>query len=246
MSIRGSLSKSLEALGKRVASGESSSPDPVREEKIPGWVIALTCIGAVVLLIVGVLVLVAGRDMWQHPGKPQVSHPIKATLEVVKAPVKVVKKNGATHRKLSTIKRVKTVERLGRVGERSETVTLAILATGAALLLAGGFAARLTKLKLPGVEMSAQTLSALREKAKRHVTDNAKKKGKQDILQDNEKLDEAVDLTVLAGLEGKTRTAAAAAMGAIPPPQAAEALSLNEEKLQKAAEVAVQTVSEET
>src|ERR1700710_617153 len=88
------------------------------ERKTPKWVIVLTFIGAAVLLIVGVLVLLAGREMWQHPGSPQVSHPTKATLEVVKMPVKVVKKHGQTHRSLGPGKQERRAEGWGRGGGR--------------------------------------------------------------------------------------------------------------------------------
>jgi hypothetical protein len=203
--------------------------------------VVLTCVGAAVLMIVGMLVLIAGWDMWQHPGHPQVSHPTKVTFEVVKTPVKVVKKNNATHRKLSAVKRVKTVERLGQGGGRSETVALATLATGAALLLAGGFAARMTKIKLPGVEMDAETLSAYSAVAGAQVADVAKEEGKQDILEDKAKLAEAAKITLLSGLEGETQAAVAAAMGE--PLRTVE--TIDEQKLQTAAEAAVQEVSEE-
>jgi hypothetical protein len=243
MSVRESLSKSLTGLGKRVAPQQPASLPAVAEKKTPGWIIVLTFIGATVLLIVGVLVLIAGREMWQHPGNPQVSHPTKATFEVVKAPVKIVKANGTTRRKLSAVKRVKTVERLGQGGGRSETVALATLATGAALLLAGAFAARLTKIKLPGVEMDAETLSTVSAVAGAQVADAAKEEGREDVLKDKAKFAEATKITLLAGLEGQTRTAVAVAMGE-EPLLAVE--MIDEEKMQKAAEVAVQKVSDET
>ena len=200
------------------------------ERKTPKWVIVLTFIGAAVLLIVGVLVLLAGREMWQHPGSPQVSHPTKATLEVVKMPVKVVKKHGQTHRRLGTVKRVKTVERLGQGGGRSEAVAMATLATGAALLLAGGFAARLTRIKLPGVEMDATAAFEAGSVAGAEVAKAAEAKGTSDVLQDKAKLVEAASIT-------------GAAMGVKPAPPLE---SIDDEKLQAAAEAAVQRVSDET
>lgn len=241
MSIRSSLSKSLAKLSKRVAPEESPGLPPVATKKTPGWMIVLTFIGATVLMIVGTLVLIAGWNTWQHPGHPQVSHPTKATFEVVKTPVKVIKKSGATHRKLSAVKRVRTVERLGQNGGRSETVALATLATGAALLLAGGFAARLTKIKFPGVEMDAETLSAYSAVAGAQVADAAKEEGKQDILEDKAKFAEAAKITLLSGLEGGTQAAIAAAMGE----PLATVETIDEQKLQTAAQAAVQKVSEE-
>jgi len=221
--------------------------------KPPFWVVALTWVGAIVLLVTGVLVLAAGRDTWNHPGSPQVSHPTKATIEVVKAPVKVVKKHGATHRKLSTTKRVKTVERASSSSGRSETLALATLATGAALLLAGGFAARLTSIKLPGVEMNAAAISGYQAGVKAgsvagaRVAVAAKESGNEDVLEDKEKLVEATDITLRTGLsEAHTNAAIVAALAAMMSVDPTTVTTADDQKLQDAAEAAVQKVSDES
>lgn len=251
MGVRTSLSNSLSELAKRVAPGKPASSPPVGEKKAPGWVIGLTFIGAIVLMVMGVLVLTAGWHTWEHPNRPQVTHPVKATYEVEKKPVKVVKKKGETRRKFRIVKRVKTVERTSQAGGRSETLALAILATGAALLLAGGFAARLTRLKLPGVELEA-ALSAYGAGVEAgsvvgaHVFKAAQDSDTTDVLEDNAKLAEATTITVATGFDVGSRAAVAAATAAmmgVEPVLTLEAI--DDEKLQKAASAAVQTVSEE-
>ena len=252
LSVRASLSNRLSRLARQVEPDKPADAAPAGEKKLPPWAIVLTVIGAIVLLIVGALILVAGRDMWQHPGPPQVSHPTKATYEVVKTPVKVVKRNGEVRRRLSASKRVRTVERMGQVSGRSDTVALAILATGAALLLAGGFAARLTRLKLPGVEVDA-ALSAfgsgveVGSVAGAQVAKAAQDKKAPDVLEDKAKLAEAATITVASGFEG-VRSAAitAARASAMGVEQIVTLEAIDDEKLQKAAEAAVQTVSDET
>ena len=223
---------------------------PSSSEETPGWIVLLTFVGAAVLLTAGILVLLAGWHTWEHPGSPQVGHPTKATFEVVRKPVKVVRRHGEMHRKFSAVKRVKTVERASQSGGRSETVALATLATGAALLLAGGFAARLTSLELPGVKMSTKSAynagvkagTEVGSVAGARVATVAKESGNTDILEDKEKLARATKITLREGVEEGTMTAAAvAAMAAetAPPLEA-----IDDQKLQEAAEAAVKEVSD--
>jgi hypothetical protein len=243
MGIRKSLSARLANLAQRVAPKKPASQQVVSEDT-PGWVVALTLLGATALLVVGLLVLIAGRDTWNHPGPLQVSHPTKATFEVVKGPVKVVKRRGETHRKFSAVKRKKTVERASQGSGRSETVALATLATGAALLLAGGFAARLTSLKLPGVEMTARAAynAGARDSAAStaKVLAAAKESGVEDMLENEEKLTEAVNLTMRTGIEAGS----IAGPAVFAPSVMAQMETVNAEALREAAEEAVQKVAD--
>lgn len=247
-------------MSRRRANGEDADsskktkppapPLPGTSEETPGWIVLLTFVGAAVLMTAGVLVLLAGWNSWEHPGGPQVGHPTKATFEVVKKPVKVVRRHGETHRRFSAVKRVKTVERASQSGGRSETVALATLATGAALLLAGGFAARLTNIELPGVKISATSAynagvkvgTEVGSVAGAQVAAAAKESGNTDILEDKAKLARATEITLREGVEEGTLAAAAvAAMAAETTPPLE---SIDDQKLQEAAEAAVREVSD--
>ncbi len=116
----------------------------------PGWVKALTWIGAIVLMVGGVLVLVGGRDLWINAKPAMVADPpTKKTTHTVKT----APKRSGKSRKPASYTHDTTTERAVEDSSRSESLAIAILATGAGLLLAGGFAARITSVKLPGVEV---------------------------------------------------------------------------------------------
>jgi hypothetical protein len=72
---------------------------------------------------------------------------------------------------------------------RNETLALALLATGAALLLAGAFAARITSIKLPGgAELAIAALQQSATVAGAALGAAAEKEGKTEVLKDPEKL----------------------------------------------------------
>ena len=241
------------AIGDVVVSlGEGIKPDetqpPVAPVKTPGWVAFLTILGAIVLMTLGALVLSAGRDMLEDPQRPTTSvQPTKVVKKVVKKPGKKLSKKAA--RKAGNkrgapqiIRREVTIERASQDSGLSEAVALAILATGAALLLGGGFAARLTSIKLPGVEMAtvaaynAGTADGVATTAKAATV--AKQEGKEDVLTDEEKLVEAANLILRKRIQegGMAGAAIAAATATVGPGDG--------RKLREAAEEAVQEVSD--
>ena len=210
MSARQSIGNAFTGLGEKIKPDESPG-SPVIPAKTPGWIVFLTFVGAAVLLTIGVLVLATGKDIWENPDPPETSlAPTKTVSKVVKKPgkklgKKAAKKTGRTRGKAQIISREVTVERASQDGGRSETVAMATLATGAALLLAGGFAARLTKIKLPGVEMdaaaaySAGAADGTATTAK--VAKVAKETGKEDVLEDEGKLAEAGTMALRTRIE---------------------------------------------
>jgi hypothetical protein len=242
-------------LGDAVVSlGEGIKPDeskpPVAPVKTPPWVVFLTIVGAVALLVLGALVLSAGRHIWENPDPPATSaKPTKFITKVVKKPGKKLsrkarRRTGRARGKAQIVRREVTVERASEGGGRSETVALATLATGAALLLAGGFAARLTSIKLPGVEMAtvaaynAGAVDGVVAAAKTATV--AKETGKDDVLADEGKLVEAANLALRARIEEGGMAGGAVAAATTPATGVGDG-----QKLREAAEAAVQEVSED-
>jgi hypothetical protein len=244
MGARKAIGDAMVSLGEGIKPAEAESPLP--PAKTPAWLVFLTFLGAIALLVVGTLVLVAGRDMWENPEPPTTSaQPTKVEKKVVKKPVKKGGKKQGRGRPF-VISRQVTIERASQDGGRSETVGLAILATGAALLLGGGFAARLTSIKLPGVEMSAAALSGFGAGVKAatetsaEVVAEAQKSGKQDVLEDKDKLAEATSLAMQQGRQGVLNELLAAMAASAAPATAPDA---QQEKEQAVAE-AVRKVSD--
>jgi hypothetical protein len=254
MGVRESIGKAVVGAGEKIKPGEKP-PDPGAPTETPGWVIFLTFVGAAVLLTMGVLVFATGKDLWENPDPPKTSvAPTKVVLKVAKKPgaklgKKARKKTGKTRGKAQVIRREVTVEHASEGGGRSEAVALAALATGAALLLAGGFAARLTNIELPGVKVS--TASAYNAGVKvgtevgsvagAQVAVAANESGNTALLEDKTKVVKAAKLTLNTGVDEGTMAAAAAAAIATEANPPLE--GIDDQKIQEAAQEAVRTVS---
>lgn len=124
-------------------------------------------------------------------------------------------------------------------------LALAALASGIALLLAGAFAPRLTKIKLPGVEVETEPPSSFGE-AGYLVMNAAKKEEKEDVLVDPEKFADAVKLTVLLASFSEDTMITMTAPIEREQLLLKDLTTIDEDKAQKAAEAAVTAVSDET
>ncbi|HEX6687265.1 MAG TPA: hypothetical protein VF085_01215 [Solirubrobacterales bacterium] len=246
MTVRETAGRKVEAAGEKIAG--TAPPLPAKAAKAPWWVVLLTFIGAAALIWVGVLVLREGHDMWVNPDPPEVSSaPTKVTSKVVKKPAQ---KGGNRKRKKprsQIVARSTTKEWASQDGGRSEALALATLATGAALLLAGGFAARLTSIKLPGgVELVAAAAYNAGVEAGTVSTAQAakvaKEGGKEDVLGDEKKLAEAGRKTLRIHFGSEAVTVADAIEATAP--GGGRLHPLEGEGLQQAAVAAVDDVAE--
>ncbi|MDQ3724476.1 MAG: hypothetical protein M3335_01065 [Actinomycetota bacterium] len=217
----------LKGLAKKLG-GESppkpTPPAPAIPLATPLWVKLMTILGAIVLAVAGFLVLGEGLDLWREGKPPQVSErPSEVTFTVPgeESPAASTTGNQGTSGSTgvgepdgtaeppvptSAATPAKSAEQITAKwptssAARSETLTLALLATGAGLLLAGAFASRVTSIKLPGgtellvaaafgagkeeggkegVEKASSTTAA--------VASQAQKENKSEVLENPEKL----------------------------------------------------------
>jgi hypothetical protein len=190
----------LTKLGEAINGEKPEKPVPSSPlRKTEPWVIVVTTVGAIVLLILGALTLKEGKEMWTDADSPVVVNPPTKELSKV---IKKRTKNDVGKPRTTIVRR--TAERKSQDGGRSTELAIAILATGAGLLLAGGLAARLSKLKLPGVELEAAYQAGAERgleeavKAGAKVNAKAQEKGKQEILGNEEAFEKATIFTARA------------------------------------------------
>src|SRR4029077_20853732 len=91
MGFRSTISKSLRKAADRVDGGKPSTPTQNVPLSTPLWLKAMTMVGGTVLIVVGIIIVRWGYDLWNE-GKPPVvaAHPSEVTAPVAneKEPVK--------------------------------------------------------------------------------------------------------------------------------------------------------------
>lgn len=173
----------------------------------PKWVIVMTVAGAVLLSVIGLLVLLAGYGLWKDDAPPQVADrpseiswtvPSQEGAETEPAPAdgkeaapadqKEAEKQEASEKAEASHDQITAKWPTGP-SPRNEALALALLGTGAALLLAGAFAARITSIKLPGgAEFAIAALQQRKAIAAAALGAEAEKTGRTEILKDSEML----------------------------------------------------------
>jgi hypothetical protein len=171
------------------AFSEDEKPPPSKPKELvptPFWIKVMTWVGAVVLVVMGFLVLREGLSLWKDGAPPPVAErasEITLTKPAEEAPA--ANQADAPKEKAAPNEQI-TGKWPTSPSVRSETLSLALLGTGAALLLAGAFAARVTSIKLPGgAEMS---MGAVYGSAIAALSSQAQKEGKPELAEDSEKL----------------------------------------------------------